>query len=188
MGTFVYHARQPNFTEERLIPLNKLKDKLPEVYNQAVKKYNGREWLLEARLPSLGCLWNDVLHFSLTHPAVIYRHLSEAGLDYRGWEVRWFEVPLDDILAQPCTLYRNSRKDRSKKEFPPEDFEAVTPERVKELSAMPARNLDYYRECVAQKTYPLLWGYAPHVLLNGELDVSPYRIFDWRDKGGQGAC
>lgn len=181
--TCVYHVKQPNFIGERLYPLNDLKAKLPAIYESAVKKYTGREWLLEARLPKLDCLWNDVLHFSLMHPSVIYKHLIDVGIDYSKWELFWFEVPLTHILAHPCALYRNSRKDRGSKEFPESEFEPVTEGRVSELSVMPERNLEYYRECVAQKTYPLLWGYAPHVLVKGEFDVSGYKVFDWRGIG-----
>lgn len=183
-GVYIYHAKRPDFTGERLCPLNRLKDSLPAVYANAAKKYEGREWLMGVTLPTLGCLWNDVIHFSLMHPAVIYRHLSEAGIDYSKREVRWFEVPLEDALSRPCVLYRNSRQDRSSRIFPETDFEPVTEARVRELSGMPERNLSYYRECVEQKTYPLLWAFAPHVLVKGEFDVSSYRTFDWRDQGG----
>lgn len=180
--TCVYHIKQPNFVGERLYPLNNLKPKLPAIYENAVKKYAGREWLLEVRLPKLNCLWNDVLHFSLMHPAVIYKHLRAVGVDYSRRELLWFEVPLEDILAHPSALYRNTRKDRSSREYPESEFEPVTAERVRELSGMPERNLEYYRECVAQNTYPLMWAFAPHVLVKGELDISDYRVFDWRGK------
>ncbi len=180
--THVYHVKQPGFVGERLYPLNKLKAELPAIYENAVKKYAGREWLLAARLPTLDCLWNDVLHFSLMHPSIIYKHLMDVGADYSKRELLWFEVPLEHTLKHPCTLYRNTRKDRSSREFPESEFEPVTEERVSELSGMPERNLEYYRECLAQKTYPLLWAFAPHVLVKGEFDVSDYRIFDWRGK------
>lgn len=180
--TYVYHVRQPNFVGDRLYPLNNLKAKLPAIYENAVKKYTGREWLLEAKLPTLDCLWNDVLHFSLMHPSVIYKHLLDVGIDYSKRELLWFEVPLEHTLQHPCALYRNTRKDRSSRQYPESEFEPVTEERVRELSGMPERNLEYYRECVAQKTYPLMWAFAPHVLVKGEFDVSDYRVFDWRGK------
>ena len=179
-GEYIYHVKKPDFSGTRLYPLNTLKGSLPAVYENAIKKYEGREWLMEVKLPTLGCLWNDVLHFSLMHPSVIYKHLSEAGIDYSKRELFWFEVPLGDALAQPCVLYKNTRQDRSSREFPESDFEPVRAGRVRELSGMPERNLLYYKECVAQKTYPLMWAYAPHVLVKGEFEVSAYRTFDWR--------
>lgn len=179
----IYHIKRADFSGRWLYPLNRLKDKLPAVYEDAVKKYAGREWLMGVKLPTLGCLWNDVLHFSLMHPALIFKHLSDVGIDYSKRELRWLEIPLRDAIAQPCVLYKNTRQDRSSREYPESDFEPVSSERIRELSGMPERNLRYYRECVEQKTYPLLWGYAPHVLVKGEFDVSGYRTFDWRDQG-----
>jgi len=70
---YIYHIRRPDFIGSRLYPLNRFKDKLPAIYENAIKKYEGREWLMAAMLPILGCLWNDVLHFSLMHPGEIYR-------------------------------------------------------------------------------------------------------------------
>lgn len=88
---------------------------------------------------------------------------------------------MGEALAHPCALYKNTCQDQSSREFPESEFEPVRVERVRELSGMPERNLRYYKECVAQKTYPLMWCYAPHVLIKGELDVSNYRTFDWRE-------
>lgn len=180
-GTFIYHVKKAGFAGDRLYPLNSIKDRLPVVYEAEARKYQGREWLMGVKLPVLDCLWNDVLHFSLMHPAVIYEHLTEAGIDYSKRELYWFEVPLADALARPCVLYKNSREDRNEREFPAADFEPVTEARVRELAYMPERNLRYYRECAARKTYPLMWCYAPHVLVKGELDVASYRTFDWRE-------
>lgn len=46
---------------------------------------------------------------------------------------------------------------------------------------MPEINLQYYRDCAAKGERPLLWKRAPHLLLKGELNVTGYRVLDWRD-------
>lgn len=165
----------------KLYPLNSLKNRLPEVYAKEVKKYEGREWLLNVTIPGLNALWNDVLHFSLMHPALIYRTLSRIGFEHHKIRREWFVVPLRDVVGAHAALYKNTRKDRSSREYPESEFEPVSAVRVRELSSMPERNLVYYNECFAQKTYPLLWGFAPHVLLRGELDISRYTTLNWQD-------
>ena len=60
-GVNIYHVKRPDFSGTRLYPLNRLKDRLPGIYESAVKKYEGREWLMNVAIPTLGCLWNDVL-------------------------------------------------------------------------------------------------------------------------------
>lgn len=178
-GVFLYHIKKTGFVGERLYPLNSIKDALPEVYAREAKKYEGREWLMDVAIPGLDVRWNDVLHFSLMHPSVIFNELSAHGFTHHKVSREWFEVPVADIMAQPAVLYKNMRKDRSSRVYPASEFEAVSEARVKELSGMPARNRDYYEECFGQKSYPLLWAFAPHVLLKGSLDVSGYRVFDW---------
>ena len=180
-GVFVYHAKRQGFVGERLYPLNALRDKLPEVYNNAVKKYQGREWLLDVVIPPLNALWNDVIHLSLMHPAVIYRALSDTGFSHHICSVEWIAVPIEDVVRLPSTLYRNIRIWQDTKVLLPDDFEAAVPERVTALSGMPDINLAYYRECFGRGEKPLLWKRAPHVLVKGELDISRYKTFDWKE-------
>lgn len=179
---YIYHAKRPDFVGDRLYPLNTLKGRLPEVYAGAVKKYEGREWLLDVKVPVLNALWNDVIHFSLMHPYLICETLSDIGFEHHKYSREWFEVPVADVLKFPSIIYKNTRKDRSSRIFPESDFEPVREERVLELSGMPERNLAYYGECFADKTIPLIWGFAPHVLIKGELDISGYRTVNWMKK------
>ncbi|KAF0124883.1 MAG: group-specific protein [Elusimicrobia bacterium] len=182
-GICVYHIRQPDFKGTRLYPLNRLKTVYPDVYARCVKKYEGREWLTRAVIEYFDCIWNDVLHFSLMHPSLIYRGLSETGFDHHKVSREWFKIPLLDVLSPDAALYRNEEeddKDGKVREFPRDEFEPVTSARVKELSGMPDRNLRYYRRSFEKKRPPVMWGYAPHLLYKGELDVSSYKVFDWK--------
>jgi hypothetical protein len=71
MSHNVYHFKPRGMKGSSLIPLNCLKEVHPEVYSEHVKKYEGREQLLEKRVPLLDCLWNDVLHISPINPQII---------------------------------------------------------------------------------------------------------------------
>ena len=178
---YIYHAKRPDFIGTRLYPLNELKERLPAVYENAVKKYQGREWLLNVTIPGLDALWNDVIHFSLMHPALIYKTLTKTGFTHHDYSLTWMEIPLDDVLKLPSALYLNIRVWQDTRVLLPSDFEPLSPERVDALSGMPAINLQYYKDCFSQGEKPLLWKRAPHVLVKGELDISGYRTFDWRE-------
>ncbi|HNT98269.1 MAG TPA: hypothetical protein PKK31_08400 [Elusimicrobiales bacterium] len=148
-----------------------------------MKKYEGREWLTRAVIEHFGCLWNDVLHFSLMHPSVIYKALSETGFGHHKVSREWFEVPLEDVLSTDSVIYRNEEegdKDGKERKLSIDEFEPVASARVKELSGMPDRNLRYYRRSFEKKRPPVMWGYAPHLLYKGELDVRSYKVFDWQ--------
>lgn len=175
----VYHAKRDGFAGNRLYPLNALKERMPEIYSTAVRKYEGREWLLNLTVPGLNALWNDVIHFSLMHPRLIHKTLSQVGFGHHNCSLTWFEIPLADVLRLPATLYLNTRLLQDTRTLETSDFEVPRPERVRELSGMPDINLKYYRECFAKKEMPLLWKRAPHLLAKGDLDITAYRSFDW---------
>ncbi len=177
----VYHGKRNGFVGDKLYPLNTLKEILPEVYEREVRKYRGREWLLDVVIPGMDARWNDVIHFSLVHPGVIYRKLAEAGFDYRELGFNWIEIPLGALPAGPSRIYLNNRVWQDSKTLLASDFEPVRPERVRELSGMPEANMGYYRECKAKGEHPVFWKRAPHLFLKGELDISPFRTFDWRE-------
>ena len=65
---YLYHSVPKNLEGSILYPLNTLKGKHPDIYEQQVSKYVGREHIKEQRIPILDCLWNDVLHFSAVNP------------------------------------------------------------------------------------------------------------------------
>jgi hypothetical protein len=176
---FVYHRKAPGFIGTILYPLNQLKTKFPAVYENNVKKYQGREWMLDMLIPPLNALWNDVIHCSLMHPAVIYKTLSDMGFEHRKSSREWFEIPLCDISSNSI-LYRNESEREDGAPLLDSGFEPVRDERVKELSGMPEINARYYRKCLAEKQPPLLWGYAPHLLYKGTLYVTTYHVIDWR--------
>ncbi|MDO8806455.1 MAG: hypothetical protein Q7R35_18750 [Elusimicrobiota bacterium] len=166
-----------------MYPLNRLKEVHPDLHARYSKKYVGREWMNKLVIPPLNCLWNDVLHFSLTHPAMIYGILSGLGFEHHKAPREWFEVPLEDIKVDSSILYRNEEYDKDKevRDSFGSDFEPVNPARVMELSVMPERNLNYYKSCLEKKIPPLLWGYAPHLLYKGKLEVGAYRTLDWKN-------
>lgn len=177
----VYHGKRSGFVGDRLYPLNTLKKVLPEVYEREARKYKGREWLLDVAIPGMDALWNDVLHFSLVHPRVILGKLAEAGFDYRELELNWIEIPLKSLPALPGMIYLNTRIWQETRTLLPSDLEPVRPERVRELSGMPEANMQYYRDCKAKGEHPVFWKRAPHLFLKGELEISSFRTFDWRD-------
>jgi hypothetical protein len=176
---FVYHRKTKNFDGDTLYPLNVLKTEKPMLYTEAVKKYAGREWLLDVIIPPLDCQWNDVVHCSPIHPSLLYRTLLETGWEaYRGRSSLWFEIPIETI-ENPSVIYLNNRIWQDTKTLLAKDFEPVSPERVSGLSGMPEENEEYYRECKKAGTPPLLWKRAPHVLVRSAVNVEKYRVLDW---------
>ncbi len=72
MDNVAYHILKDSFVGDSIYPLNLLKNFHPEIYEKEVRKYEGREKLLEARNPILDCLWNDVVQFSCLDPRITF--------------------------------------------------------------------------------------------------------------------
>ncbi len=158
-----------------LYPLNELEDVDPETWRQEREKYAGREQVLEKRVPPLNCLWNDVLHLSAVHPADIIAALGDVGLE--PLRRRFFEIDPFDLDADRTVVFVNRRASAADaldgSQWMPFQSAALT-----ELSTFNEASRRYYRECAQGGRRPLLWGYLPHVLYRGSLDIRTLRIIE----------
>jgi len=76
----LYHRVPADLKGHILYPLNQLKSIYPSLYDTKATTYQGREAVMQARIPLLNCLWNDVPHI-----------LYQGRLDIS--DVRVIEVP-----------------------------------------------------------------------------------------------
>src|SRR5438105_14484566 len=86
----LYHVVPDNLTGDTLYPLNILQGIFPDVYAAHLQKYEGHEYALQLAVPLLNCLWNDVLHFSMVHPAEAQEAWISAG--FAVTPKRYFEI------------------------------------------------------------------------------------------------
>ncbi len=166
---YLYHRVPKNLEGSFLFPLNELKEKYPVVYGDQVSKYAGREHLLDRRIPLLGCLWNDVLHFSAVHPKEIKQALIEAG-DTSDFEMEYFQVEPSLIDSKNAIVYLYAYPANTDG-FDVRDFIPYDPEKLTEFSVMPQATKEYYKEMIGSGKKPLLYHKIPHILYRGFLDI-----------------
>ena len=85
---YLYHRVPKNLQGQYLMPLTQLKKNHPEIYQEHLKKYEGRESLLKFKIPKLNCLWNDVIHLTAVQPKKLDEAFREAEADLK-WR-KWF--------------------------------------------------------------------------------------------------
>jgi hypothetical protein len=174
---FVYHMVADPFQGSVLYPLNQLKEIYPDVYAEQVKKYEGREHILEIKIPApLNCLWNDVLHFTAVHPMVIFQHLESAGFDTArlGWN-RWYKVPITLFNPENTSVcVYNQAPDLSIES----DFIPFDPANMANYRVVPPATIGYYKRRHALGTWPLLFHCVPHILFKGTVDISDVEIIE----------
>jgi hypothetical protein len=167
----LYHRRPMNLRGNILYPLNRLKHFDGDAYEQHRAKYNGREALLEQRIPPLDCFWNDVLHLSPVHPGRVAELARGWGL---GWcETEWFEFDPRALKfsAADTAVFRYTDTSISTV-LPAEQFERFDVEKLCEMSEIPDRTREYYASMSRGDGRYLIFVGVPHVLHKGSLSVA----------------
>jgi hypothetical protein len=168
---YLYHFVPENMQGTVLYPLNVLKDIYPELYPNQSSEYSGREHVMEIRIPTLDCLWNDVLHFTAIHPGEVKQALLEAGRKNLP-EFKCYQV--DSHLLDPAltTVYLH----RLEKTMSPENFTQYDPEKITEYMHLPEITKQYYKEMTDKGEKSLLFHRTPHILYKGSLDTKDLPI------------
>ena len=175
---YVYHWVPDDLVGHILYPLNQLKSIYPSLYVTKAAKYQNREAIMQARLPLLDCLWNDVLHFSPVHPSEVQEALAQAGFERKPR--RYYEVdPLaKGFTATHAVVFLHQRLNREQFELEEADFRVFDPAELISLGDIPAATLTYYRTMFEQGKHPLVYMYVPHIFYQGRLDISDVNIIE----------
>ena len=171
---FIYHRVPRNMAGTILYPLNELRDVNESVYQEHVKKYEGREHLTEARIPLLGnCLWNDVLFFSAVHPSIFWSEYEAVGFNRSPIPSKSFEFDVQQLDHSKLAVLMKMEMNR------PDEYEPFDPSRMDRYSIIPQETHDYWRiEKEAGNMRPLLYMHIPHILYRGSLDTSLANVLE----------
>jgi len=171
---YLYHLVPSQMKEDTLYPLNRLKGLYPEIYQKQVRKYEGREKLMETVIPSLGCLWNDVLFLTAVHPTTLVRELTEAGLPMES-SLRFYAVDPAMLDASLLTvyLYRTVPGRSTIREY--ESFQVSN---LPKYATIHEETKQYFRNQVVNRRRPFLFHLVPHILYKGTIKVSGLEIVE----------
>ncbi|MDB5266580.1 MAG: hypothetical protein JWN89_395 [Parcubacteria group bacterium] len=169
---FVYHIVPKGMQGTVLYPLNTLKNIFPDAYQAHVKKYEGREILLQRRIKRLGCLWNDVLHLSALNPSIVDREMRKLG---KGFALSYVEIPAEKLELEKTVVYLNSPREKGTP--PPEDdYLAYDPNEVEKYAYLPEATTEYYKETIEAGMIPMGFHLVPHILYKGTIDTADLKI------------
>lgn len=171
---YLYHRVPPDLRGNILYPLNELRIIFPDLYPIKTAKYKGREELLERRIPSLDCLWNDVLFLAPVPPDKIKRALIESGRD-SDLTMRCFKID-PHILDRTKTAVYLFKDSDVPDHIHPSNFAEFDPDTVTQYNCISEKTLEYFREMYSAGKNPLLYWRIPHILYKGTLDVSDIEI------------
>lgn len=177
MPTPLYRAAIRDLRGREILPLNRLRELHPDLYEREAAKYSYRPQTVDNPVHPLGCRWGDVVFLSPVHPAPIFDALHEAGrvgpttLTY--WTIE------ADLLDPDHTCILLKRHDPLFRPQPASDYLAYSPATVATLTTPSTKALDRLRNLNA--TEPLLpWADIPHVLHRGPIAVNLFRDAEGR--------
>ncbi len=154
------------------MPLNELKNIDEAAYTFYAKKYAGREGLMKRRIPSLECVWNDVVFLSAIPPHDLLAAYASAGRTMhkrRFYRIDPAQLDHSHMAVWPCEDWGIG----SALSCVP--FDVADLERYKKV---PERTIEYYRQLVADKRNGFPYAYVPHILYKGRIDIRQTEIVE----------
>ncbi len=165
-----------NMEGQILIPLNKMRESNPKLYEAHASKYEGRQELMDEIVPKLNCKWNDVLHFSPINPDIVFQCLLKTGHS-PNTEAKFFKVPLTKFKEDQTVIFKYTRDDA---EMTEEEIEFLDISKFWPLEELNIATLEWYKRCNEKGQRPLLFHRVPHILTLGNIDISDCEIVGWK--------
>lgn len=173
-SNFLYHYIPDGMRGTILYPLNQLKEIYPDSYSEHAKKYQNRPELLETKIPTLNCLWNDVLHLTAVPPQDLMKALASAGFKgNKPWN-GWYKIPASKLDPTKTTALEYDTK--SETVAGGRHFLSFDPRKLSQYAQIPPETIAYYKQKISVREKPLMFHFIPHVLYKGTLDTTGLEI------------
>lgn len=176
----VYHLVAEDFRGDVLLPLEVLATTFPDVHEREVKKWVGRESVLDFVVPHLGVTWSQTVNFAALDPALLVQARHRLGVSFsRLLERRVLRIPVERLNGSPAVQYDsrshwlNSRPGEDVPTVPPNsEFAPFDAGSYQELTDVPQQHLDYLVERRDAGLPALGFVFIRHVLVAGPVEVS----------------
>lgn len=174
--TYLYHKVPRSMTGSTLYPLHALKDIDRRLFDEAIKKYKGREYIIDQRIPIFeNCLWNDVIFMTALQPQLLYDVRNSLGFS-KLQPQQFYKIPFDTLDRKNTGIYLFSP------ETVPHTLSAdefiLSPNDLSRYTTIPEATVNYFKDLKASGSdyIPLFWRFIPHVIFRGTIDVSDAEI------------
>jgi len=166
---------------DSLIPLNQIRKFDQALYEKKVKKYKGRENLLNLIIPKLNCKWNDVLFFSPVHPQIIKELREELHLKWNLFN--WYELNPNDIPAfeKKSVIYDSEEKQKGDFSINEKEIIPFTLDKLKKYRKIPNSTRQHYKNMKAQDEPIFTFYQIPHILFKGVIPISKLKNLTIKD-------
>jgi hypothetical protein len=168
---YIYHAVPEDFVGDKLVPLSEMHHLDRSLKEKYLEKYQGRESILERRIPILNCLWNDVVQFLPIHPRKIFELQVELGIIPEVPSYTFFRIDISLLEENKTVVFFKSKAGEENvnvASLADVDFDS--------LQSIPESTKDYFRSTIGTGELPFNYQFVPHILYRGSVDITEQKI------------
>lgn len=165
--TSLYHGVPENMIGSKLIPLNMMFETDRKLHKKYLRKYRGREEILERRIPLLDCLWNDVIQLLPVQPQKLFELQMQLGIIDGIPDYKYFTIDVNQLDPQKTVVYFKTAP--SEENVTVQWLGDVNLETLKDV---PPATVNYYKSMIGKKQPIFNYQFVPHVVYMGTIDVS----------------
>lgn len=178
MQKLAYHILKDSLVGDSIYSLNALKSLYPDIYELEIKKYEGREKLLDAYNPILNCLWNDVVQFTCLDPQLTFEKVKSFNPAHIGRAIKVFQLDLSKVEPKQSCLFLPQdtliKYEHLKEQYMPFNYQEF--QNLKEVSE--AQLIRWQRD--VEKCKPVfLWSATLHFMYKGHIPLEWGEIFEF---------
>jgi len=171
--TYIYHGVPENMKGSKLIPLSEMMEIDPKLQAEYLKKYKGREEILDRKIQLLNCLWNDVVQLLPIHPRHLFELQKELGLIDEIPNYRYFKIDSNMLDSEKTVVYfKTAPGDENVIVKWVEDVD------LSSLHQVPPATVHYYQNMVGTDQPVFNYQFVPHIIHKGVIDVSNAEIIN----------
>jgi len=183
----LYHLIAHDFRGTTLYPLNRLRDLFPDLYEREVRKFAGRESVLEYVVPGLGMAWADTVNLSALDPRLLIAERRRLGVPFSRLLERCLVcIPVERVATLPAVVFagtshwaNSSPDDESVPRTPPDsEFQSFDASQYQETLEVPRLHREYLLRQKERGELALGFVFVPHVLVGGPIDISRLELID----------
>lgn len=154
-----------------LVPLNQMHGVMTKIRDTYQQKYNGREEIMQRKVPLLDCLWNDVVQFLPLHPSRVFELQKRMRLIPSIPHYRFYELDIDSLDSDRAVVFfKNAVGEENTEVKWLKDVD------ISELQEIPSATRKYYETLIDTGTAPFNYQFIPHILYRGTVNISASKI------------
>lgn len=186
---FAYHIKPFDFQGNQILPLSFLQSLHPEIANTSIKKYTGREDLIDRVVydPTnsphqfMGdkvLKWTEVSFCSMIDPSLIFKKFKELGFIPKEAKRSIFKISLE-VFPVKTMVWFGQKKMSNLGLLPQDDcYSLEEAYNMVDINILPSRAVEYYESWQNQGKLPLFFVHTPHILCAEPIDISVCEIIE----------